>query len=48
VATGDTIVILEAMKMENSIVAGRDGTIRSISVVAGDAVNAGDVVAEIE
>jgi len=47
VAAGDTIVILEAMKMENTVAADRAGVVTSISVTAGDTVNAGDVVAEI-
>jgi biotin carboxyl carrier protein len=36
------------MKMENTVVADRAGVVKSISVSAGDSVNAGDVVAEIE
>ncbi len=48
VAEGDTIVILEAMKMENALVAERAGTVTRVSVTAGDSVNAGDVVAVIE
>jgi len=48
VEIGDTIVILEAMKMENSVRAERAGTVSSINVSAGDGVSAGDVVAVIE
>ena len=48
VDAGDTIVILEAMKMENSVGAERSGVVKSVSVAAGDAVSAGDVVAVIE
>ena len=48
VDVGDTIVILEAMKMENSVTADRAGTVKSLSVTAGDSVSAGDVVAVIE
>ena len=48
VSAGDTIVILEAMKMENAVVATSAGTVASISVAPGDAVNAGDVVAQIQ
>jgi len=47
VSVGDTIVILEAMKMENAVVAQRAGVVGSISVNAGDSVSAGDVVAVI-
>jgi acetyl-CoA/propionyl-CoA carboxylase biotin carboxyl carrier protein len=48
VEIGDTIVILEAMKMENSVRAERAGTVTSLNVTAGDGVSAGDVVAVIE
>jgi acetyl-CoA/propionyl-CoA carboxylase, biotin carboxylase, biotin carboxyl carrier protein len=48
VEVGDTIVILEAMKMENSVRAERSGTVSAIAVSAGDGVSAGDVVAEIK
>ena len=45
VKTGDTVVILEAMKMEIPVVAPQDGTIASIDVAVGDAVEAGAVLA---
>ncbi len=48
VELGDTIVILEAMKMENSVRAERPGTVSAVNVSAGDGVSAGDVVAVIE
>ncbi|MDH2904033.1 MAG: biotin carboxylase N-terminal domain-containing protein [Actinomycetota bacterium] len=48
VEVGDTIVILEAMKMENAVRAERAGTVSAINVSAGDGVSAGDVVAVIE
>ncbi len=44
----DPIVILEAMKMENSVNADKAGTVTAIHVAAGDSVGAGDVVAVIE
>jgi len=44
VKKGDVVVILEAMKMENEIVASQDGTIASINVTAGQSVEAGDVL----
>jgi len=47
VETGDTIVVLEAMKMENNITATKAGTIAEIHVVEGDSVGSGDVVATI-
>ena len=42
---GDPIVTLEAMKMEIPVVAPQDGTIASIDVAAGDAVESGQVLA---
>ncbi len=38
------LLVLEAMKMENDVRSTRDGTIRSVEVVAGQAVGAGDVL----
>ena len=48
VAAGDTIVILEAMKMENSVNAEKAGVVKQIMVAAGDSVGGGDVVAVVE
>jgi acetyl-CoA/propionyl-CoA carboxylase biotin carboxyl carrier protein len=48
VEAGDTVVILEAMKMENSVNAEKSGVVTSIKVATGDQVGAGDVVVEIE
>ena len=45
VKAGDSIVILEAMKMEIPVVAPEDGTVASINVAVGDAVESGDVLA---
>ena len=45
---GDVIMVLEAMKMENEIVAPEDGSIASIDVNAGDSVEAGSVLATLE
>ncbi|MBR0148864.1 MAG: acetyl-CoA carboxylase biotin carboxyl carrier protein subunit [Lachnospiraceae bacterium] len=45
VKTGDTVVILEAMKMEIPVVAPQDGTVASIDVAVGDPVEAGAVLA---
>jgi len=47
VKSGDTIVVLEAMKMEIPVVAPQDGTIASIDVAAGDAVESGDTLASM-
>ena len=48
VSKGDTLLILEAMKMENEIVSARDAKIVSIQVANGSSVNAGDVLIAIE
>lgn len=48
VKASDTVLILEAMKMENAIHAGRDGKIASISVNSGDAVLEGAVLMTLE
>ena len=45
VKKGDAVVILEAMKMEIPVVAPQDGTVASIDVAVGDAVEAGGVLA---
>ena len=47
VAAGDTIVILEAMKMEIPVVAPEAGTVASINVNTGDAIESGDVLATL-
>jgi acetyl-CoA/propionyl-CoA carboxylase biotin carboxyl carrier protein len=48
VELGQTICLLEAMKMENAVAAEKEGVIKEIRVSAGDSVGAGDVVAVIE
>ena len=48
VEAGDTVVILEAMKMENLVHAERSGVVKAINVATGDSVSAGDVVVVIE
>jgi len=48
VAAADTVLVLEAMKMENAIHAGRDGRIASIAVNNGDSVLEGTVLMTIE
>jgi glutaconyl-CoA/methylmalonyl-CoA decarboxylase subunit gamma len=48
VKKGQTLLILEAMKMENEIVASRDGIVESISVSKGANVNANDTLMAIK
>ena len=48
VKAADTVVILEAMKMENAIHAGKDGRVASIDVAQGDAVPEGGVLITLE
>ena len=48
VKADDTVLLLEAMKMENAIHAGRDGKIASINVAAGDSVLEGATLITIE
>ena len=47
VSKGDVIIVLEAMKMENEIVAPEDGKVASINVSTGDSVEAGSVLATL-
>lgn len=47
VSRGDTIVIVEAMKMEIPVVAPEDGTVASIDVAVGDMVEAGRALATL-
>ena len=48
VAAGDILLILEAMKMENVIKATTNGTVKSIPVKAGDPVEKGQLLVEME
>ncbi len=48
VKRGDTVVILEAMKMEIPVVAPQDGTVASIDVAVGDPVEAGALLATLD
>ena len=45
VKAGENIIILEAMKMEIPVVAPQDGTVASIDVAVGDAIESGDTLA---
>jgi acetyl-CoA carboxylase biotin carboxyl carrier protein len=48
VEDGDTLVILESMKMEIPVIAELDGRVVSLGVSEGDVVQEGDVIAVIE
>ena len=48
VVKGETVLILEAMKMENEIKAGTDGIVKSINVKEGQALEVGFLMVEIE
>lgn len=48
VTRGQTLMVLEAMKMKNEIKAQRDGTIAAIRVGVGDQVRHGDALLEFE
>jgi acetyl-CoA/propionyl-CoA carboxylase biotin carboxyl carrier protein len=48
VAIGDSVVVLEAMKMENQIAAEKAGKVAKVNVKQGDTVGAGDVLVVIE
>ncbi len=47
VKKGDTILILEIMKMETPVVAPQDGTVASIDVAVGDAVESGALLGSL-
>jgi len=47
VADGDTLVILESMKMEIPVVAEEDGTIIEVLVNEGDTINEDELIATI-
>jgi biotin carboxyl carrier protein len=48
VRAGETILVLEAMKMEHAIRAPRDGILRHVTVAVGEMVSAGQPLAEVE
>jgi acetyl-CoA carboxylase biotin carboxyl carrier protein len=48
IADGDTLVILESMKMEIPVLAEGSGTLTKLAVAEGDVVQEGDLIAVIE
>ena len=48
VEDGDTVVILESMKMEIPVLAEDSGTVASLKVAEGDVIQEGDLIAVIE
>jgi biotin carboxyl carrier protein len=48
VAARDTLVVLEAMKMETPLLSPYDATVRAVHVAAGDHVAGGEVLVELE
>ena len=47
VSAGDTVVVLESMKMEIPVIAEHDGTVRSVKIAPADVVQEGDVLLEL-
>ncbi|MDR1761138.1 MAG: biotin/lipoyl-binding protein [Bacteroidales bacterium] len=48
VKKGDTLLVIESMKMENNILADKDGTVKAIAVTAGQNVMQGDLLIDFE
>jgi len=48
VKKGDFICVLEAMKMENTLTAPRDGVIKSVNITKGETVDKGKLLIELE
>ncbi|MGW0486369.1 biotin/lipoyl-binding carrier protein [Nonomuraea sp. NPDC003214] len=48
VSDGDTLVILESMKMEIPVLAEDDGVVAQLKVAEGDVIQEGDLIAVIE
>lgn len=48
VSKGDVLVVLEAMKMENDIVAAHDATVAAIHVQKGDSVESGSALVSLQ
>ena len=48
VSEGDTIVLLESMKMEIPVLSETSGTVTEVAVAPGDVIQAGDLIAVID
>jgi biotin carboxyl carrier protein len=48
VEEGDTLVILESMKMEIPVIAESDGVVKQIAVNEGDVIQEGDLIAVVD
>ncbi|MGY2877070.1 acetyl-CoA carboxylase biotin carboxyl carrier protein [Marmoricola sp. URHA0025 HA25] len=48
VEVGDTVMLLESMKMEIPVLAERAGTVHEVKVVAGDVIQEGDILLVLE
>jgi len=48
VSAGDTVVVLEAMKMEQPLTANQDGTVTGLAVQVGQTVSAGEIICELQ
>ena len=48
VSEGQEVCILEAMKMQNSLVAAKSGKIKAVNFTTGNTVDEGDVLIELE
>ena len=47
IRVGDTVVLLESMKMEIPVLAEHGGTVTKVNVAVGDNIQAGHLIAEI-
>ena len=48
VSAGQTVAVIEAMKMENNIVTGSDGVVTDIAVASGEEVDSGQLLLSVE
>ncbi len=48
IQSGDVVCVLEAMKMENDVVASRGGTVTQVAVSEGESVDMGDVLVVVD